>query len=115
MYKGEFELTRKLKKPENLQTFHSILGSELPKRNVLAHKLSEIRDIPRIQKLAIFGEGSILGEEDLLKRESYSCTLTCHSPKGTLYKISSEMFELLRQNEPSWDQIAIQAKIKEFH
>jgi CRP-like cAMP-binding protein len=77
--------------------------------------LSEIRDIPRIQKLAIFGEGSILGEEDFLKRESYSCTLACHSPKGTLYKIPVEMFELLRQNEPSWDQIAIQAKIKESH
>lgn len=103
MFKGEFELSRKLKKSEKSVALQSILGDEKPKNNVLANKLSEIRDIPRVQKLAIFGPGSILGEEDLLNREVYSCSLTCASTKGTLLKVSAEMFELLKLNEPSWE------------
>lgn len=93
----------------------SILGDSVtkPKTNVLAYKLSEIRDIPRTQKLAIFGAGSLVGEEDILKREKYSCTLTCVSTLGTLYRVSAELFELLRMNDPSMVQIASQATKKE--
>ena len=55
------------------------------KKNVPAAKLIEIVDIPRTQKIAIFGRGSLLGEEDLLKRREYSCSVKCVSGKGILY------------------------------
>ena len=35
--------------------------------NILEYKLSEIPDIPKFHSLGIFGTGSLLGEEDLVK------------------------------------------------
>ena len=56
------------------------------KQNILAQKLHEISDIPFVQNLAIFGKGTILGEEDLFhKRSKHPCTLSCVSMKGTLF------------------------------
>lgn len=98
VYKGEFELSRQLKKIDKSEDLYDILGNSIvkPNKNVLARKLYEIADIPGVQRLAIFGRGSLLGEEDLLKSDSYSCVLTCISDKGTLLKISEELFELIK-------------------
>ena len=69
------------------------------KRNILAKRLPEIKDLPYNQKLSIFGRGSLLGEEDVFSRTHFSCTLKCYSQKGTLYELSKEYFQLLKSSE----------------
>lgn len=71
-----------------------------PRVNILASKLTEIRDIPNAQRLSIFGPGTILGEEDFLKREKHSCTLKCNSMSGKLFKITADLFDIIRSNQP---------------
>ena len=46
---GEFELSKRLKKPPNSETIDKFLGPNYTSQveNVLAQKLSEIKDIPR--------------------------------------------------------------------
>lgn len=63
--------------------------------------------------MAIFGVGSILGEEDLIRGQAHSSTLTCVSPVGGLYRMPAQMFDILRQSESSWSQIIALARIKE--
>jgi hypothetical protein len=47
--------------------------------------LVELKDFPYNLKLAIFGRGSLLCEEDIINnRDKYSCTLKCVSAKGSL-------------------------------
>ena len=75
------------------------------KRNILAKRLPEIKDLPYHQKLSIFGRGSLLGEEDVFSRTHFSCTLKCYSQKGTLYELSKEYFQLLKSSEQSWQAI----------
>jgi len=89
--KGEFELQKSLKKSEGAGELAVIKllesGSENigGNQNVLARKLVELKDFPYAHKLAIYGPGSLLCEEDLVNnRETYSCTLRCISPKGSL-------------------------------
>lgn len=47
--------------------------------NVLANKLTEIKDVPRDMHLTIFGRGAFLGEEDALFRNTSSSTMRCIS------------------------------------
>lgn len=79
--------------------------------NILASKLTEIVDVPSKQNLAIFGPGTIIGEEDFVSRQYHSCTLKCHSMTGKLFKVTPELFELLKNNQP--EQIMDQIIIKE--
>jgi hypothetical protein len=77
--------------------------------NILAARLPEIRDIPFCQKLQIAGRGSVLGEEDVFSRNTYTCQLKCYSTKGTLFEMPIESFMKLRDFENSW--LAILEKI----
>ena len=74
----------------------------MPERNILEKKLSEIVDVPSTQKMAIFGRGSLLGEEDFVNDKLHSCTLICYSTKGSLLQITSEYFESFRNNKHLW-------------
>ena len=54
-------------------------------KNVLAKKLTELKDFPLAHSLGIYGPGSLLCEEDAVNnRQLYTCTLKCISPKGSL-------------------------------
>ena len=85
----------------------------MQKRNILAKRLPEIKDLPYTQKLSIFGKGSLLGEEDVFSRSHFSCTLKCYSQKGTLYELSKEYFQLLKSSEQSWKAIVDKIMHKE--
>jgi CRP-like cAMP-binding protein len=71
----------------------------MQKRNILAKRLPEIKDLPYNLKLSIFGRGSLMGEEDVLSRQKFSCTLKCYSSKGTVYELPREQFFMLRTSE----------------
>ena len=73
-----------------------LMGKKRSTINVLAKKLPEIKDVPKTLKLTLFGPGTLLGEEDLLARETYACKVTCNSLKGTLYYINKRDFLALR-------------------
>lgn len=88
-----------------------LMGKRKSTGNILARKLPEIRDIPHTMKLTLFGRGSLLGEEDVLSRPSYTCTLRCHSFSGTLYSVKRQDFMVLRTQDDSW--LAIIEKVIE--
>ena len=88
VYKGEFELAKKLPKPDRLsdgQNLNTLGGgssqhnSKTMRRNILAKRLPEIKDLPYSMKLTIYGRGSLMGEEDVFSRSRFSCTLKCYS------------------------------------
>ena len=81
----------------------------MQRRNILARRLPEIKDLPYNLKLSIFGRGSLMGEEDVFSRSKFSCTLKCHSMKGTVYELTKEQFQMLKSSEHSW--LAIMEKI----
>lgn len=81
----------------------------MQKRNILARRLPEIKDLPYNLKLSIFGRGSLMGEEDVFSRTKFSCTLKCYSMKGTVYELTKEQFQMLKSSEHSW--LAIMEKI----
>ena len=85
---------------------HSI---RMQKRNILAKRLPEIKDLPYYLKLSIFGRGSLMGEEDVFSRSKFSCTLKCYSSKGVVYELPKEHFHSLKNSEQSW--LAIMEKI----
>ena len=62
------------------------------RKNVLAKRLPEIKDLPYNMKLSIFGHGSLMGEEDVFSRSRFSCTLKCHSSKGKVFELAKEQF-----------------------
>ena len=111
VYKGEFELAKRL--PRLDRSFDganpSLHSGKTMRRNVLAKRLPEIKDLPYNMKLSIFGRGSLMGEEDVFARSKFSCTLKCYSSKGTVFELSKEQFSLLKQSENSW--LAIMEKI----
>ena len=98
VFKGEFELVKKLPKPDRLSENKNALnpkaGANKPKqmqrRNILAKRLPEIKDLPYSMRLSIFGKGSLVGEEDVFSRSRFSCTLKCYSSKGTVYELPKE-------------------------
>ena len=77
----------------------------LPRENVLACRLDEMKDLPREQRLALLSEGALVGEEDVISRPVYSCDLVCKSSKGILYQISKENFGFLKSNNEIWLQL----------
>ena len=116
VWKGDFELERKLPRaeqfidrqfnPDNLRDKHR---ANFKYFNILAARLPEIKDIPFSQKLQIAGKGTMLGEEDCFSREVYSCALKCYSTKGTLFEMPIDAFMNLRNFENSW--LAVLEKI----
>ena len=94
--RGNFQLQRKLPrvlKQGAQQVVDSLGGRKIAPegymnrrepRNVLAEKIPEIKDVPKELPLMVFGEGSFLGEEDVIFRDYYSCTLKCISQNGVL-------------------------------
>ena len=62
------------------------------RKNILAKRLPEIKDLPYSMKLSIFGSGSLMGEEDVFSREKFSCTLKCYSHKGVVFELPDEYF-----------------------
>lgn len=102
--KGEFQLERKLQKDlkDTASQVVQLLGKKSLNHNILALKLPEMKDVPHNMKLMIFGFGSLIGEEDILNRNCYSCSLQCYSLKGTLYTIKKENFMVLRSSDDSW-------------
>jgi CRP-like cAMP-binding protein len=48
--------------------------------------------------LAIFGPGTLLGEEDLLAKRAHTTTVRCHSMTGKLFRIQVEQFDMLLRN-----------------
>lgn len=55
-----------------------------------------------------------MGEEDLMNRSTHSCWLTCLSTKGSVYQISVDHFNELRDSEYCWKQIKQHANSKEI-
>lgn len=73
MWKGEFEVERKLGRTNDQeQKLNSILGisprGEQTNQNVLAKKLPEIMDLPFSHRLSILGPGCLLGDDDILSK-----------------------------------------------
>ena len=122
VFKGEFELAKKLPRSDrlfdgsNLNTLGggngggaSMHTTRMQKRNILAKRLPEIRDLPYNLKLSFLGRGSLMGEEDVFSRSKFSCSLKCHSLKGTVFELPKEQFQMLKTSEQSW--LAIMEKI----
>ena len=61
--------------------------------------------MPNIQKLSIFGRGSLIGEDDVFFRTHFSCSLKCYSQKGTVYQLGKEYFQLLKSSDQSLQAI----------
>jgi hypothetical protein len=49
--------------------------------------MPEMRDLPREMRLATYGPGSFLGEDDVVYRNVYTGTLRCNSQRGVLLKV----------------------------
>ena len=114
MVKGEFELAKKLPRVDrpfdgaSLNTLGggggagngpSVHTQRMQKRNILARRLPEIKDLPYNLKLSILGRGSLVGEEDVFSRSKFSCTLKCHSSKGKVFELPKEHFFVLKTSE----------------
>lgn len=63
----------------DLSRFNREREWKLPRTNVFSTKLREIKDIPREHRLVIFGKGAMVGDDDVISRDVYSCDLTCIS------------------------------------
>jgi len=61
----------------------------------------------------IIGRGSMIGEEDAISRNNYSCSVKCHSLNGSLFAIKREDFITLRKSDDSWLNILEKALWKE--
>lgn len=64
-------------------------------------------------KLSIYGMGSIVGEEDVINREQYSCNLKCISLTGKVFVIKKEDFMNLKNQDDSWLGIIEKILMKE--
>jgi len=98
VYKGEFEqkkslpLTQKGEVEKISSIYEASRHLSFTQKNVLASRLPEITDIPRNMTVCLYGPGSLVGEEDIMQRSNYSCSLTCYSSKGTIFELSKEAF-----------------------
>ena len=97
VYKGEFEQSKKLPRGDRIFDTHNLLSTgarptRLRDTNILAKRLPEIKDLPYQMKLSIFGTGSLIGEEDIFSRTTYSTSLKCYSSKGVLLRLPKEQF-----------------------
>ena len=75
--------------------------------------MPEIKDFPYMHRLNILEVGSLAGEEDILARSVYSCSLKCYSHKGTVYKMAKDYFKMLKQSDHSWLEVMEKIAYKE--
>ena len=65
----------------------------------------EINDFPYHFRINILEMGSIIGDEDILARSTYSCSLKCYSQTGSIYKITKENFLELKKTDSAWIEV----------
>ena len=75
---GEFELYKSLPMKKRSLTLQRS-DQDISVQNVLADKLNEVKDFPLTLKVNIFQKGSLVGEDDIIGRKEYTCTLKCIS------------------------------------
>ena len=73
--------------------------------NVLNEKFPHIKDFPQAQHIALLQKGSMVGQEDVYRNARYSCSLICHSQKGTLFAFPKTDFMKLRKLDIAWSEI----------
>ena len=61
-------------------------------------KFPDMKDFPMSHKLGLLQPGSLVGEDDLFKKQPYSYSLRCVTKKGKIYKMSTEAFMKLKRN-----------------
>ena len=54
----------------------------------------------------------MVGQEDVYRDSPYSCTLKCHSQKGTLLLFPKEVFMKLRKIDVSWQEVLKQIAVR---
>ena len=79
--------------------------AEKGEENALEKRLHEMKDFPSYHRINIFEKGSLVGEEDVLQRKTYECTLKCHSGKGKVLRMQRDQFMQLKKEEVSLHQI----------
>ena len=55
----------------------------------------------------------LTGEEDIINRNEYTCSLRCYSTKGALYRIPREKLKSLQSHNTVWLQILEGIVLKE--
>jgi CRP-like cAMP-binding protein len=74
--------------------------------NVLADKLPEISDFPYSLKISLLGPSSLLGEDDVIGRDTHTCSARCYSRSGKLYAIEKESFmDIIAHNNESYNAV----------
>ena len=67
--------------------------------------MPEISDFPYNYRISILEVGSIAGDEDILARETYSCSLKCYSQAASVYRIPKEHFLELKKTNSAWLEV----------
>ena len=97
--KGEYELSRKLHREidrDTREVFDKYGGRKVPPtgyklhqdpKKILSSKFTELTNVslPEFLPLTVFGPGTLVGEEYVVFRDYYSCTLKCLSQNGRIY------------------------------
>lgn len=83
----------------------------------MQRKLSEMQDLPRDQKVVVYGKGSLVGEEDLLgleDQESFvrSGSLVCVSERGKLLRMTRDQFLHLQHIDTVWNRVLKTIEVK---
>ena len=81
---------------------------------MLAKVFPELKDLPCQYKMALCGVGSMLGEEDLVRKsETHSYTLKCQTSLGEVYVLPISYLSQLKENPFSWQKIKTNVVHKE--
>ena len=118
--KGSFELSRKIKcenrkliDEHDQDTDIKLIKAQKKPKNILSIRMPEIKDFPYTHRLSILEPGSLAGEEDVLTRDNYQCSLKCFSSKGTLWKMRKEYFKMLKMFQKQWNEVLLKVAYKE--
>ena len=78
---GEFELYKSLpiQKRSLSRLSRQLSDQDISVQNVLADKLNEVKDFPFTLKVNIFQKGCLVGEDDIIGKKEYTCSLKCIS------------------------------------
>ena len=82
--------------------------------HLLAMVMPEVTDFPLQRSLKIYMKGSLIGEEDIISRGEYSCTLKCYTQKASIFKMGKEYFRMLRSSDTSWLDVLAKVTYKEY-
>ena len=60
-----------------------MFGYKAENKNFLQTKLGPlVGDVPNHLSVMLVGKGGMIGEEDVISRKTYSCTVKCYSHEG---------------------------------